>query len=61
MREAFRLQQHILDPIHLNRSLEINMAFMVKSKHLDFQSAMTDVNALLTKLTDRITQQHPLP
>lgn len=61
MREAFRLQQHILDPMYINRSFEINMAFMVKSKHLDFQSAMTDVHALLTKLAERITLQHPHP
>lgn len=56
LREAYRLQQHILDPISSNRSISINMAFIVKSADLTYAKAMADVQKLLTSLLNRMIQ-----
>jgi ribonuclease P protein component len=56
LREAYRLQQHILDPISSNRSISIDMALIVKSADLTYAKAMADVQKLLSNLSTRLIQ-----
>jgi ribonuclease P protein component len=56
LREAYRLQQHILDPILTHRSSSINMALIVKSAELTYATAMADVQKLLTSLVRRLQE-----
>ena len=61
LREAYRLQQHILDPISTQRSFEIEMAIIVKNAPITLQIAMVEVHKLLTTLVNRLNQEptHP--
>ena len=61
LREAYRLQQHILDTISTHRSDEIEMAIIVKNAPITLQIAMTDVHKLLTTLQKRLTQESTQP
>ncbi|HAC15103.1 MAG TPA: ribonuclease P protein component [Bacteroidetes bacterium] len=56
LREAYRLQQHILDPLSTNRSEEIEMALIVKNAPITLQIAMVEVHKLLTSLQKRLNQ-----
>jgi ribonuclease P protein component len=56
LREAYRLQQHILDPIRSTRSTSIDMALIVKSADLTYAKAMADVQKLLSSLIRRLSQ-----
>lgn len=56
LREAYRLQQHFLDPIQANRSIHLDMALIPKSPDFTFQDSMEEVRILLLKLVEFITR-----
>lgn len=60
LREAYRLQQHILDPIRSQRSTSIDMVLIVKSADLTYAKAMADVQKLLNSLLRRISKPEEL-
>lgn len=55
LREAYRLQKHILDPINDPKSSHIEMAIILKKSAITFKSVSAEMNLLLTKLLERLT------
>lgn len=61
LREAYRLQQHILDPISTTRSQQIEMAIIVKNASITLQIAMEEVHKLLKALNKRLNPEPQQP
>jgi ribonuclease P protein component len=55
LREAYRLQQHILDPINDPKSFQIEMAIILKNSAITFNSVSAEIHLLLTKLSKRLS------
>lgn len=55
LREAYRLQQHILDPIHSTKSSEIEMVIILKKTDISFAALSVELNLLLLELVNRLS------
>jgi len=55
LREAYRLHQHILEPINHSKSSHIEMAIILKKSALTFETVSAEILLLLTDLVNRLS------
>jgi ribonuclease P protein component len=55
LREAFRLQQHILDPVVAISARSLHLAIMLKRHDAEFRDIKDDVSVLLKRLNAQLT------
>jgi len=56
LREAFRLQQHLLDPVAIPAACTLHLAFMLKRHDVGFREISDEVAGLLKRLNAQLTQ-----
>ncbi|MCC5925530.1 MAG: ribonuclease P protein component [Bacteroidetes bacterium] len=54
LREAYRLQQHFLDPVDEQNDTYVHLAFILKSSRSSYHQIFTDVGNLLERLRSHI-------
>jgi ribonuclease P protein component len=58
LREAYRLNQHIITELPITAEIGLHYAFMARRADLTFQTVQDEVIALLEKLRDRLLSKN---